>query len=57
MNFGILDEGDFFLEIDLDASNRVTIVIPDEHDMGLTSYEDIEVNVKTTKARKESDHS
>ena len=52
MNFGILDEGDFFLEIDLDASNRVTIVIPDEHDMGLTSYEDIEVNVKTTKTRK-----
>tara|TARA_B100000035_G_scaffold308994_1_gene314511 strand:- start:900 stop:1730 length:831 start_codon:yes stop_codon:yes gene_type:complete len=52
IKFGILDAGDFFLEIDLDANNRVIIVIPDEHDMGLTSYENIKVNVKTTKTRK-----
>tara|TARA_B100002019_G_scaffold289464_1_gene305132 strand:- start:1483 stop:2322 length:840 start_codon:yes stop_codon:yes gene_type:complete len=52
MSFGILDEGDFFLEIDLDASTRVTIVIPDEHDMGLYSYDNMKVNVKTTKTRK-----
>lgn len=54
MKFGILDTGDFFLEMDLftERPSKLTIVIPDDYTMGLSSYEDIIVNVKASKKTK-----